>query len=383
MTRAILVFCCHSDGGSGSVTRALSLAEALSEQFHVTVLLDGSYSRATRIPVEVDLLILPANDAEKRRALMLEKVEQLAPRIILIEDFPFAGQRAKEEILPLIQKVRGNTGEESLVISVTNGILTNDHPDEQGHSDIAANYLQRYFDMVLVQSDPVFARLEEFFQPNSTLATPMFHAGFVSPASYDDRPARKTAGGIVVSAGDGHEGGPLFRAAIEAHRILWHTLQLPMTIVAGKRLPEDEWQELLALSDTSQALTLIRPVADLRSEIANAQLSVGQCDYDAAVNAIATRTPALFVPRSDNRNRDELVRAQRLVYWGAGRLMVPQLLNGASLANEIHQFAKFERRALTFDLDGAAKAAHLISDIAYRGNYTPADWRPLASTQPQ
>ena len=64
-------------------------------------------------------------------------------------------------------------------------------------------------------------------------------------------------------------------------------------------------------------------------------------------------------------------------YYGcAGRLMLPHLLNGASLANKIHQFTKFERREISFDLDGAAKTAALIADVVYQNDYTPEKWRP-------
>ena len=73
----------------------------------------------------------------------------------------------------------------------------------------------------IVQSDPVFARLEEFFNPRNLPLTPIYHTGFVVP---DDR-ARWLDGSpgadILVSAGDGRYGGVLFRTAIEAQRILW------------------------------------------------------------------------------------------------------------------------------------------------------------------
>ena len=382
MTRANLVYCCRSGQCSGHIERAIAVADALSERFQVTVLLDCAVSREIKAPARVDLLILPTVDAERRRSMMLSKVAEIEPRVIVVDDFPFCRHEQKEEILPLIQLLRANAHEESLVVSVTDGVYVTDHLDQKNTSDISADFLERYFDMVIVQSDPIFARLEEFFQPNGVLNTPIFHTGFVSPASYRSHRARgRGASGILVSAGDGYRGGPLFRAAIEAHRILRHSLPLPMTIIAGNHLPEDEWEELRSLSKTSAALTLVRTVPNLRAEVANAQLSIGQCGYDAAVNAIAVHTPALFIPRADARHREQLVRAQRLAYWGAGRLLMPHLLNGASLANEINQFAKFERREISFDLDGAANAAALIADVVYKNNYAPQQWRPATQTR--
>jgi len=383
MKRANLIYCCRSGQCNGHIDRALAVAEELSERFQVTVLLDDSFLSMAIKPGDVDLLFLPTNNADARRTLMMGKVTEIAPRVVVIEDFPFRWHEQKEEFLSVIQMVRGNAHEESLVVSMTDGVLASDIAEEKNAAENSADFLERYFDMVVVQSDPVFARLEEFFQPISALSTPMFHAGFVSPATHHGRRARKiSAGGILVSAGDGFSGGGLFRAAIEAHRILRHTLPLPMAIVAGEHLPEDEWQELLSLAAGSPALTLVRTVADIRAEVANAQLSVSQCGYSATVNAIAARTPTLFVPREGDHYREELIRAKRMVYWGAGRLVIPRLMNGASLANEIQQFAKFERREMKFDLDGAAKAAQLLADVVYQNNYAPAQLQTSSHTRP-
>jgi len=382
MKKATLIYRCRSGHCSGHINRVLAVAQELSERFHVTVFLDCSVSREIQAPDGVDLLILPTGDAAERRSLILSKVMESEPRVIVVENFPFCRHEQKEEILPLIQLIRGNAHEESLVVSVTDGVYITDDLNAEKTADMSADFLERYFDMVVVQSDPMFARLEEFFQPNNVLSTPIFHTGFVSPVSHLSHHAgHRTARGILVSAGDGYRGGALFRAAIEAHRILRQSLPLPMTIVAGRHLPEDEWQELQSLSDASPALTLTRTVPDLRAEVANAQLSIGQCGYDAAVNALAVPTHALFIPRADGRFREQLVRAQRLVYWGAGRLMLQHLLNGASLANEIHQFTNFERREISFDLDGAAKTAALIADVVYQNNYAPEKWRPDTHTR--
>lgn len=71
------------------------------------------------------------------------------------------------------------------------------------------------------------------------------------------------------------------------------------------------------------------------------------------------------MPCHDGHRLEQITRAQRLVYWGAGRLLMPQHLNGASLANEILQLTKFESREIIFDFDGAAKTAELISESVF------------------
>jgi len=381
----------------------MEVVRKLSDTFDVTVLLGDTATDDIDVPDSVKLVFLPALGIDPdsniidigrsqelrerlivRRDAMIRVFERLKPRVVVIENFPFAQHGARGEVLPLIERARNGVYGDSLVVCMTEGILAESNKRDETRADKAAELLDRYFDMVVVQSDPVFARIEEFFQPKNTLHTPIYHTGFVTRDDSEQQ-IRSDArlDSILVSAGDGEHGAPLYHAAIEAHKILGPTKPLPMQIIAGKWLPEDEWQELLATADGVSDLILERSVADLRAEMAKARWSISQCGYNTAVNAIGTRTPSLFVPCGNGQRHEQIVRAQRLVYWGAGRLLMPHHLNGASLANEIQQLAKFEPRRVHFDLNGAANAAHLISQVVYHNDYTAVSARPSSDiTQP-
>jgi predicted glycosyltransferase len=113
---------------------------------------------------------------------------------------------------------------------------------------------------------------------------------------------------------------------------------------------------------------VVRIVDCMRAEIAKARCSVSQCGYHTALNAISTLTPSLFVPCQQSQRAEQIVRAQRLVYWGAGRLLMPRHLNAASLTNDIYQLLQLEPRKVRFDLDGAANAAKLIQRAMQLGD---------------
>jgi predicted glycosyltransferase len=379
----------------------MEVARKLSDTFDVTMLLGDAYTQDIDVPDNVELVFLPelgidpdtnvvdigrSQELRKRlitrRDAMIRVFERLKPRVVVIESFPFSQHGLRGEILPLVERARNGVYGESLVVCMAEGILAECSKQGESRSDRAAELLDRYFDMVVVQSDPVFARIEEFFQPRNTMHTPLYHTGFVTREDgemHANRDAQLDT--ILVSAGDGEHGGPLFRAAVEAHKILGPTMPLPMKIVAGKQLPEDEWQELLALADGDSDLILERSVADLRTEMAMARWSVSQCGYNTAINAISTLTPSLFVPCGNGQRHVQIVRAQRLVYWGAGRLLMPHHLNGASLANEIQQLTKFEPRKMYFDLNGAANAAHLVSQVVYHNDYSSVSARPSSDSK--
>jgi predicted glycosyltransferase len=377
----------------------MEVARSLSDYFDVTVLFGDAVSGRIAPPDNVEIVPLPPLGIDPdtnvfdirrsqelrdlvitRRNVLIREFERLKPRVVAIEDFPFRQHGLRAEVVPLIERARNGAYRDALVVSMTDGILADDIDRDDAYTEQTAQLLDKYFDMVIVQSDPVFARIEEFFQPRNVLHVPVYHTGFVLPEN-DAQPGDVglATDSVLVSAGDGEHGGPLYRAAVEAHKILAPKLRLPMKIVAGERLPDDEWQDLAAMADDSRDLAVERTLPDIGAGLAAAGWSVGQCDYDIAVHTMQARTPALFVPSANGDCKVQTVRAQRLVYWGAGRLLLPQHLDGAALADEILEIIRFQPRRMHFDLNGAASAANLISQAAYQRSRSTEATRPNAN----
>ena len=143
---------------------------------------------------------------------------------------------------------------------------------------------------------------------------------------------------------------------------------MTMKIIAGPRLPDDEYGELVTLAEEVGSIEVVRIVDSMRAEMAKARCSVSQCGYHTALNAISTQTPSLFVPCEQSHRGEQIVRAQRLVYWGAGRLLMPRHLNAASLTNDIYQLLQLQPRKVKFDMEGAAHAARLIERATQLGD---------------
>jgi predicted glycosyltransferase len=401
MKKSALMYCCRSAKRSGNLGRTVELARKLSESFEVTVLMGDAVPGRIDFPDNVRTVLLPVLGIDPdsnvfdirrsqellelikaRRNILVREFERIRPRVVAIEDFPFRQHALRGEILPLVERARNGVYGESLVVATTDGILADDPERDESYGDETARLLDKYFDMVIVHSDPVFARIEEFFQPQNSVRVPVYHTGFVASDS-DAQAADATIAPdtVLVSAGHGESGGPLYRAAAEAHRILGSTLLLPMKIVTGEGLPEAEWQDLLALAAESPDLTVERTLPDIAAALGAARWSVSQCEYGSAVHTMQTRTPSLFVPSGSADRHAQIVRAQRLVYWGAGRLLLPQHLNGASLANEIQELMRFLPRRIHFDLNGAANAANLIYRAAYRKDIANEMAKPMSEDQ--
>ena len=382
-----LIYCCRSEKHIGSLHRAIALAAELGEALDVTILLDENTPMLVDVPEGTKLVYLPPLQVDpdsnvfefsrteqlrdsiiRRRDTILEVFEQLKPRVVIVDNFPFNQHRLRGEVLPMIERAHNGVYGESLVIATTDSIMVDESANNEDRADLAASVLDKYFDLVIVQSDPVFARIEEFFKPRNTLRTPTYHTGFVMPDDRDKWEAGGRRSDIIVSAGDGRFGGALFRAAIDAQRVLLPVTQMTMKVIAGPRLPDDEYNDLVERAADVGSIEVVRIVDSMRAEMAKARCSVSQCGYHTALNAISTRTPSLFVPCEENHRAEQIVRAQRLVYWGAGRLLMPRHLNAASLTNDIYQLLQLQPRKVKFDMEGAAHAARLIERAVQLGD---------------
>src|SRR5262249_28080025 len=190
--------------------------------------------------------------------------------------------------------------------------------DQQYFDDRASWLANRYFDAVLVHSDPAFARLEESFRPQRTLRTPVWHTGFVIPER--GAVAKGERGEhVIVSAGGGIVVDPLFRAAVAAHRLTG----VPMQIVAGPFLPEAHWEALQAEAAGLPGVQLVRHVPDLAAEMRRARASISQCGYNTALDLVVSEVPALVVPYTTATENEQRQRALRLAPPGAGPRLGP------------------------------------------------------------
>ena len=391
MSKPVLLYYYQHSPGMGGAVRAVTIANRLTDRFHVVILNGGTLPPDMTASPDIDFVQLPPlrldidssdvsidesptmqNDIALRREMILEKYSQFKPSVILIEDFPFGHGKLGDELMPMLESARNRISSHPLVICSVTDLLSGGRHNKENHDDRTAALLDKHFDAVLVHSDPVFARLQEFFQPRSALIAPVYHTGFVLRERQDMPAADRREDRILVSAGSGSAGGPLYRAAVEAHRLSWDIDQLPMTIVAGPSLPPEEWQGLEKAAARLPALTLKRSVPDFGAELAKVRWAVCHCGYNTAFDVIATKVSALLVPGGNYHESEQLDRAQRLVHWGVGRILMPHHLNGASVASGIHQLIKFKPAETSFNLDGAEITANLIYHLSLSEDVRPA-----------
>ena len=166
--------------------------------------------------------------------MIRECFRDTTPDVVLIELFPFGRKKFASELMPLLEAAR-SAGPPPFVACSLRDILVGSRRDQQGHDDRASRVTNEYFDAVLVHADARFATLEETFHPSVPLRVPVHYTGFVrAPRSRTREPSRERR--VLVSAGGGLVGAPLFRAAVEAHPRLLHDHGL-RTVIVDRALP--------------------------------------------------------------------------------------------------------------------------------------------------
>jgi predicted glycosyltransferase len=380
--RPTLLFYCQHSVGLGHLVRSLALAGGLAERFEVVFLSGGPLPPGLERPPGVELVTLPPLGHDAAYALvsrdprwtvqqaMRERTERIqaafdaaAPRVVLVELFPFGRKKFAFELLPLLERAR-SAPQRPLVVCSLRDILVGRRRDQRKHDQRAAELANRHLDAVLVHADPRFARLEESFHPSTPLRVPVHYTGFVRDGGGRLDPPPRRHQRVLVSAGGGLVGEPLLRAAVAAQPALLESEGLTTTVVAGPFLPEPAWRWLTRAARRRPALRVHRYLPGLAGEMAASRLSVSQCGYNTAMDILACGTPAVVVPFAEGREDEQTVRARRLERLGVLRVVEAGELDAGSLVEAAGQMLRRRPPRLDLDLDGRANTAELVATLA-------------------
>jgi len=381
--RPALLFYCQHALGLGHLVRSLSLAEALGEHFDVVLLNGGRFPDGTTVPDGVRVVNLPplGHDSNfdlvshdpsisleaamrERPRLILDELAITEPAVVLIELFPFGRKKFEFELLPLLDAVHSMGVERPRVVCSVRDILVGRRNSQARHDERASVLANRYFDAILVHSDPKFARLEDTFRPETPMTVPIHYTGFVTSSAMpieiapQDRLPR-----VLVSAGGGMVGGPLFKMVVDAHH-RWHdSAGLSTLVLAGPFAPEPVWSWLQEQAQRLDGFDVVRYLPDLRTEMARSAVTVSQCGYNTTMDILRARIPAVVVPFAEGGEDEQRQRAERLDDLGVLRCLAPEDLDADGLAKAVIAAATTTPAAVSLDLDGRRASARIISEL--------------------
>lgn len=312
--------------GTGHLSRALTLGRAFASAGHRVCVVSGGMPAPQLDHTGVDLCQLPPLRSDgvdftrlltnggapadtsfltARQAALLERFRRFCPDVLITELYPFGRRSLKAEFLSLVQTAKAQQVP-PVVLSSIRDILA--PPSKPAKTQEAEAVVERYFDAVLVHSDPSATRLDASWPVTPRLAGKLRYTGYVAPPAAGPHPAGEGKGEIIVSAGGGPVGQPIFHAAIETARKM--TNRRWRLLVGGADAPARA-AELQALA--ANAPVLAEPARpDFRAMLYQAAASVSMCGYNTALDLMQAGTPSVIVPFDDGKEVEQGLRARAL-----------------------------------------------------------------------
>ncbi|MFD2740444.1 glycosyltransferase family protein [Sulfitobacter aestuarii] len=361
--------------GSGHLSRALILARAFNAAGWQVTLASGGMPAPLLDRGDVPLLQLPplrANgvdfsqllDAEgkpadgrliaARCAALSEAVNALRPDVLLTELFPFGRRGLRDEFIALLEAAQA-LPRPPLVCASIRDILA--PPGKPKKAAFAEEMLARFYDAVLVHSDPHITTLDRSWPVSAALAEKLHYTGFVAPKPMRPHPQGIGTGEVLVSAGGGDVGKALFATALEA----------------AARDGSRRWRLLLGgagAADRAAAVTapqnaIVEPARpDFRQMLPHAAASVSLCGYNTAMDVLQSGVPAVFVPFDEGNEVEQGLRAEALAALDRIAVLRSADLHARRLLKTLDRLAESPPRpAMRSGFDGAAQSVRIAAAL--------------------
>jgi predicted glycosyltransferase len=321
---------------------------------------DGNFSRL------IDAAGQPVDAAwrDRRCDALLDAFRRLDPDVILLELFPFGRRQFRFELLPLLEAAHASPLPPRIACSVRD-ILVGSKGAERNAEIVSL--LRSRFDAVLVHGDPAIVPFEATFPAAGEIADLLRYTGYVcEPAarSSDTGRDRLGEGEVIVSAGGGAVGAELLFTAA-ATRPKTALADAPWRFLAGPNLPGADYARLSALSDKRTLVERFRP--DFGERLKTCALSISQAGYNTTMDLLRAGTRAVVVPFETPSETEQRRRADLLAQRGLLTVAPADGLSAETLATGIAAaLASPKPNSASIDLDGAAKTATLVAELAER-----------------
>ena len=266
----------------------------------------------------------------------------------LVDLFPFGRRKFRHEIVWLIERLRRANPGIRIHCSLRDVMV--DRKDARWQETIS--YLQRFFDTVLVHSDPRFIRLDETFRRVQEIGSKIVYTGFVVRRQAVTRQRTRHAR-ILVSMGGGVVGGELAEAAVGiASRLPAYEFR----VVLGPHTPDSVRSSLVAKARKHSNVRVSRFMRNFQSALSTCRLSVSLAGYNTIMDLLRTRTPAVVFPYAANREQE--LRARR--FEAAGLLAVGSDLRRRPFEALLRRELNRSYPQVLVDLDGADRTRDFL-----------------------
>ena len=363
--------------GTGHLARALTLARAFTAAGHKVQVASGGFP-APQLNVNglevvqlpplrsdgVDFTRLLADDGTladeryliRRQNALCTALREMQPDVLITELYPFGRRSLRKEFLALLEAAH-RMAQRPVVLSSIRDILA--PPSKPEKADKADAVITRYYDAVLVHSDPAATKLEASWPVTDMLAAKLRYTGYVAPPAAGLHPEQAGAGEVLVSAGGGNVGSPLYKTALEAAKLM---PDVPWRLLVGG---SDAAARIAGFAEAGSPAVLEPARKDFRQMLSHAAASVSMCGYNTALDLLQAGTPAVLVPFDAGNETEQGLRAASLAPLDGIEIVKTADLTPETLCTAVKTALRAHRRvAGGFRFDGAARTVEIAAELA-------------------
>lgn len=368
--------------GVGHLHRVAAIARAFARTGSAVQLVSGGMPDPTLHGLEgIDFVQLPparAKDASFKilldetgtqitddwRAMRIARLQAVfdgfAPDALLTELFPFGRRPMRFELLPLLAHIRQHP-QRPLVFCSVRDILVDRTKPERDLDSIA--WLQEYYDYALIHGDPDMVPFEKTFPLAERIHDQLRYTGYI----VEQHNVPRTDAGkdeVLVSAGGGAVGMPLFQAAVAA-RPLSAARDKPWRILVSPHENPAAVARLREQAGDGVTIETVRP--DFPGMLRHCLLSISKAGYNTVMETLSSGARAVVIPFAGGEETEQALRANLLAERGLLQVLREAELTPALLAQRIDQaLARPKAAGNSLRLDGAAQTVRLVRDFLDR-----------------
>jgi predicted glycosyltransferase len=335
----------------GMPINELDVGGATFHQIPPVRALDGDFK------ILVDEKNKPIDDRwrDKRRQALLELFDEIQPKILLTELFPFGRRQFRFELIPLLEKAKAASWQPRVVCSMRDILVTK--PRHDRNLEIAET-LNNFYDKILVHGDQKIISLSDTFPLEQRISHLIEYTGYVLTPGHIGDTGEGGKGEVIVSAGGGAVGyetlPKLFnlRDKVSINNIPWR-------FVTGPHMPLEIYKELKEKESKYTIVERSRP--DLPAVICRATLSISQAGYNTIAEILNSGTPAVVVPYEGGVETEQRMRSDLLAKRSLLQVIDEKELNAQTLDKAMRQALKINPpKKLDINLDGATATSNAL-----------------------
>lgn len=375
LTPRVMIYVQHLLG-VGHLHRVAAIARAMARGGCETTLVSGGMPDPTLHGLDgVRFVQLPparAQDASFRvlldehgvqvtdawRAMRQERLNAIfddaRPDALLTELFPFGRRPMRFELLPLLARIRKRQPRPLVFCSVRDILVDRTKPERDLDT---ISWLQQYYDAALIHGDPELVPFEKTFPLADRIANQLHYTGYI----VEQHAIPQTETGrdeVLVSAGGGAVGMPLFRMALAARQM--------------SRAKDKTWRLLVSRHESPAAIEELRNMAgqgviieparpDFPGMLRHCLLSISKAGYNTVMETLASGARAVVIPFAGGEETEQSLRASLLAERGLLEMVRETDLSPETLAAAVDRaLDRTPSPAARIRLDGADETVRLV-----------------------